>query len=283
MIENGSLGVKSLYIQRSLSQEVSRQLLLVMLCVALTACGGGSSGSTGGEQGSNASNGAEPRFHLALTAPAQTQLNVTTASEQRVLQGGETNTQSITSSMLLDVSLEQAGDGFRIEVIPELLSVSPEELQLSGIELPRMSDNLNALGERTAVRDSRTIVDVLALDTFSVAALSLSYPGTAVGVGASWTNHNDLPLINSSTVTTVDEINSSAISVTQVIDTGSDPEQRYSINGNMTAVYALPSLLMTSADISLSVRFEDELYINGVLQTLIDTTTFSQTIREVAE
>jgi len=184
--------------------------------------------------------------------------------------------------MKVDVTLLGAEDEFKLNVIPELQSLSPESLGLSSLELFRAEYNLNLQGERRKLTQQRDIYDVLSLDAFSLPALNLSVPATPVGVGASWTEINTQSLVNSTTSTTVNAIDDDTITVSKLINVGTDEQQRYTVSASMEAIYSLPSLLMKSADIALSIRFEDDLYVNGILQPVVDTRTYTQTVREEA-
>jgi hypothetical protein len=249
----------------------------------LAACGGSSNNDATDATGSVDSQGLEPRIQLSLTAPAQVSLDITTVSEQSVTVGGVLQQQEISSDITVDVSLEQNGNDFQLRALSFNNGVSPDNLELSNLSLFRIIDTLNSRGEKTRFNQRRDLYDVLSLDVFSYPAFNLSVPSTPVGVGASWSEQNELPTVIATTRTSVDEININSISVNKLITTGSDEQDRYTVSGSMAATYALPSLLLQAADINVAVRFEDELYINGVLQTVVDDRTFTQTIREAAE
>ena len=265
-------------------ESISTVFLVLSVSLALVACGGGSSDTVTDTQPDESDNGgSEPRMLLKLSAPASVNLSVNTVSDQTVVAAGESQSQNIQSSVSVAVSLTKNEDEFRLNAIPELNSLLPEDLELSDIPLFKVKDTLNLQGQKTQFEPERDIYDVLTLDALSLPAFNLSVPEFEVGNGASWTERNSFDLLNSTSLTTVNAISDSAVSVTKVIDVGTDSEERYTVSGTMDATYALPSLLMTSADISLSVRFEDELYINGIRQSVVDTRSYTQTIREIAQ
>lgn len=256
---------------------------VILLSLTLGSCGGGSSTPTGGGSGDTDSMGSEPRVLLELTSPAQTRLAVSTLSEQNVTVNDVTSTRLISTVMNVDAALTNTGDVFQLDAIRELASFSPEDLRPLNLELTRITGKYNNHGQSLGYQSIANLVDVLALDSFSLPQLTLSHPQTPVGLGAKWTERNSTPSINSTIVTQIDALTTSTISVSKTIDTGTDEQNRYVVTGTMSAIYALPSLLLKSADINVTIRFEDQLYINGVLQSMVDNSTFSQTIREASE
>lgn len=265
-------------------ESIQAFIMAISLTLSLVACGGGSSDTAIDNQTDESNSvGSEPRVLLKLTGPASVNLSVNTMSDQTIVAAGESQSQNIQSAVSVAVSLARIDDEFRLTAIPELLSLLPEDLELSDLPLFKVKDTLNLQGQKMKFEPQRDIYDVLILDALNLPAFNLSVPEYAVGNGASWTERNSFDLLNSTTVTTITAINDSSVTVTKEIDVGTDSEQRYTVSGTMDAVYTLPSLLMQSADITLSVRFEDELYINGIRQSVVDTRTFNQTIREIAQ
>lgn len=261
----------------------SQVVPFLLMSLILTACGGGSSEPTGGDPNSSDSMGTEPRIQLQLTTPAQARLVVSTVSEQNVSVNEETSSRSISTVINVDAVLKIAGEVFQLDTIRELESFSPDELRPLNLELARITGKYNINGQSLGYDQEQNLFDVLVLDSFSLPQLTLSHPQTPIGVGAKWTDRNSTQSINSTIVTQVDALTSSSISVSKTIDTGSDDQNRYVVAGTMSAVYSLPSLLLKSADINIAIRFEDQLYINGVLQPVVDNSTFVQTIREAVE
>ncbi len=262
---------------------ISTFLLVIIVALSLVACGGSSDTVSENQPDESDSVGSEPRVLLSLSAPASVNLSVNTVSEQTVVAAGESQSRNVQSAVSVAISLTKNDEEFRLNAIPELLSLLPEDLELTDIPLFNIKDSLNLQGQKKRFEPQRDIYDVLTLDAFSFPAFNLSVPQFEVGNGASWTERNSFDLLNSTSVTTINAISDSAVSVTKVIDVGTDSEQRYKVIGTMDAIYTLPSLLMQSADITLSIRFEDELYINGIRQSVVDTRSYTQTIREIAQ
>jgi hypothetical protein len=257
------------------------KLALCLLPIfVVTSCGGG---STSAENSSVSLDGQEPRIQLELSEPAQTRLAVTTTSVQNVVVGGEVSSRSITAGMIVDTLLRRAGDVFRLDVFRELVSFSPEDLRPEDFELARLTTKYNANGESLAFDSDTTIFDVLALDSYFLPALVLSSPNTPLGIGATWSERNTLQSMQSTTITTIEGITNNTVSIIKSIDTGSDSQNRYNITGTMSAVYSLATMLLESADISIRIRYEDQLFINGVRQPIVEDSTFTQAIREVLE
>lgn len=248
--------------------------------VSLSACGGSSSG--GGSSGPDEESGTDARVRLALNAPARQRLDVTTTSTQRVTVDGETRERTVVTGIDVDAILSERGESFRLDVLRELRSFSPEASRPPAFELARTSTLFNANGEALEFDDEVSIFDALALDAYHVVALTLSHPGTPVGVGDTWTERNALPSIRSTVVTRVEALDDRSITVSKRIDAGADSRERYSVTGEMTAVYALSSMLLRSADISLTVRYTDTLYVNGAPRSFEDSSIFSQAIREAS-
>jgi len=235
------------------------------------------------EPTSGDSAGLEPRVQLELTAPQRARLVVTTVSEQNVLVDGVTSTRSITAGMNVDAILTRNAENFQLDVIRELTSFSPEDMRPLDFELARITEKYDVNGQSLGFDPDQSIFDVLALESFYLPALTLSHPPMPLGVGATWTEQNTLQSLSATTVTRIDALSSSTLSVTKTIDTGSDEQNRYTVTGAMSSVYSLPSLLLQSADISITIRFQDQLYINGSLQSIVDDSTLSQTIREAVK
>jgi len=259
------------------------QCLPLLLIYYLTACGGGSSGSAEEDSDDTDLTGMEPRIQLQLAAAAQTRLVVSTVSEQNVTVDEESSARSISTVMNVDAVLTRNGETFQLDATRELASFSPDDLRPLNFELARITGKYNIYGQNLGYDPDESIFDVLALDSFSIPALTFSHPETPVGVGAKWIERNSTQLINSTIVTQVNALTNNTISVSKSINTGSDEQNRYVVTGTMSAVYSLPSLLLKSADIDIAIRFEDQLYINGVLQQVVDNSNFMQTIREAAE
>ena len=265
-------------------------LTFLSFFLGLSACGGGSSNETASEQieeispdEESDSAGSVPRVLLAINSPARTRLDIVTVSEQAVTVTGSTQLQTVSSTMAVDVTLDGSSDEFQLNAIPDLQTLMPETLELSSLTQFRVEQRLNSRGVRIESTQQRDIYDELTLDAFTLPPFSLSVPSTPVGVGAIWTERNSQPLLDSTTTTTLQAINGDSITVSKQIEVGNDDQGRYTVEASMEADYSLSSLLMKSADITLTVRFEDELYVNGVLQPVIDNRTYTQTIREVSQ
>ena len=261
-------------------------LLFLGFVLGLTACGGGSSEETPLEptplepteaitptEQSNSA-GSAPRMLLAMSAPARTRLDVVTVSEQAVDVAGNTQLQTVSSTIAVDVTLDGSSDEFQLNAIPDLQTLTPDTLGLSSLTQFRVEQKLNGRGVRIETSQQRDIYDELTLDAFTLPPFNLSVPSTAVGVGATWTEVNSQPLLNSTTTTTLQAIDGDSITVSKQIDVGNDDQERYTINASMEAVYSLSSLLMKSADITLSLRFEDELYAVSYTHLTLPTTPY---------
>lgn len=202
---------------------------------------------------------------------------------QNVSVGEQSSNQTITTVMNVDTLLTRSGDIFELNVLRELVSLSPEDLRIEDIELTRLTTKITTNGESLSFDSDTTIFDVLGLDSYFLPALVLSSPDKALGIGASWSDRNSLPSVQSTAVTTIDDISNNIVSVSKSIAAGSDSQNRFNITGTMSAEYSLGSMLLKSADIRITIRYEDLLYINGVRQSMVDDSMFTQVIREVLE
>jgi len=269
--------------------KTSTVLILLSLVQGLSGCGGGSAEETSTEQVEEITSGEEtdsagaaPRMLLAIAAPARTRLDIVTVSEQAVDVAGTTQLQTISSTIVVDVTLDGASNEFQLNAIPDLQTLLPDTLELSSLAQFRVEERIDGRGVRIETSQQRDIYDELTLDAFTLPPFNLSVPSTPVGVGAFWTETNSQPLLDSTTTTTLQAIDGDSITVSKQIDVGNDDQQRYTVNASMEAVYSLSSLLMKSADIALTLRYEDELYVNGLLQPVIDKRTYTQTVREAS-
>ena len=272
-------------------ERIAALALAAMLC----GCGGGASNgdAPGGASGSSSegpdpgtqvesSAGAAPRVVLGIAAPARTRLRAITESEQAVTVAGTTQERAVTSTVALDVVLEPDGESYRLDVLPELEGFEPSDIGYEALAPFPVRDELDERGERSRFDPRRDIHDALALDAFSLPALALSVPATAVGDGAVWTETVRLPLVTVVTRTTLEDLDDSTVTVDKRISVGSDERRRYRISGIVSAAYSRRSLLVESADIELSLRFEDELYVNGRLERVVDSRSYRQSLREIA-
>jgi hypothetical protein len=252
-------------------------LCLFLSSLFLSSCGGG--GST---QEERVGSGGTP-VQLAISAPARQRLTVTTTSNKSVKVGDQTRESTVTTGINVDARMTQRGDQFQLDVLREIKSYSPEASRPTDLQLTRLSTMFNANGTALEFDNDVTIYDVLALDGFHIVALTLSHPGTPVSVGDTWTERSALPSMNTAVVTRVEGLDDQSITVSKRIDPISDANGRYSVSAEMSAVYALNSLLLRSADITLTLRYEDSLYINGEKHSIVDGSTFTQTIRETIQ
>ena len=259
---------------------------LTAALLTLTACGGSSSSDAVGSDPGNNNGGGNPpdREQLSITAPAQTKLDIKTVSEQTVRYGNEARRQTVRSDIRANISLERTQDTFILNAVNELRSLTPDFTGMRNLRLFGSRTDLNERGEALRFeKQNGDIYDILALEAFSLPAFYLSVPATPVGVGDSWTVTNQLPSLTGTLTTTVEAMDADSITVKKELAIGTDSRQRFAVSTEMRGVYARPSLLMRSAEITLNIRFEDEFIINGEAQTLTEERVFTQTIREASE